>query len=75
MEIEARLRKLESLYRSALSAAVTSKARYLALDAEAGATPTAIARARAEWHVLERRKRALAREMGELEKLEHESAT
>jgi hypothetical protein len=70
MDIEARLRKLESRYRGALNAAVGAKANYLALAGEAGAAPAAIERARARWQQLETVKRSISAQMGELEALE-----
>jgi hypothetical protein len=70
MDIEARLRKLESRYRTVLSAAVAAKAQYLALAGEPCTTPTAVERKRSFWHQLESRKRTIAAQMGELEALE-----
>jgi hypothetical protein len=70
MDIEARLRALESRYRQALSATVSAKAHYLALLDEPAATPAAVKRARAQWENLEARKRAVAARMGEVEDLE-----
>lgn len=70
MDIEQRLRKLESKYRAMLSAAVAAKAHYLALAGESSATPRAIEQAKAQWHGLDARKKALAAQMGELEMLE-----
>jgi hypothetical protein len=70
MDIEARLRKLESRYRAALSATVAAKANYLALAGEPSSTPAAIERANAHWRQLDARKRTLAAQMGELESLE-----
>ena len=75
MDIENRLRKLESLYRTTLSAAVAAKARYLALQGESGSTAAAVERARATWQALESRKTVLARQMVELEKFEHDAVT
>jgi hypothetical protein len=75
MDIEARLRKLESHYRAALSAAVAAKARFLALQGELGSTEAAIGRADAAWQTLESRKALLAAQMVELEKLEHDAVT
>jgi hypothetical protein len=69
MDIEARLRSLESRYRSALSASVAAKANYLALAGEPSATPYAIERAKALWQKFDTRKRAIAAQMGELEAL------
>jgi hypothetical protein len=70
MDIEVRLRKLESRYRGALSATVAAKAHYLSLVRESSATPAAVARANAQWQQLESRKRAIVAQMGELEALE-----
>jgi hypothetical protein len=70
MDIEARLRKLESRYRATLSASVGAKANYLALAAESSATPAAIERAKSYWLKLDACKRAIAVQMGELEALE-----
>jgi hypothetical protein len=72
-DIENRLRKLESRYRHALSAAVAAKARYLALHGESSSTAAAVARAKREWHILESRRALFATQMRELEELEHES--
>jgi hypothetical protein len=74
MDIDAQLRKLESRYRSALSATVAAKAHYLALDGEAGATPTALEHAKSNWQRLDARKREIAARMGQLEELEQDSA-
>jgi hypothetical protein len=70
MDIEARLRTLESGYRAALSATVAAKAHYLALAGEPSATSIAIERAKSLWQKLHSRKRILAAQMGELEALE-----
>ncbi len=70
MDIEARLRKLESRYRAALSATVAAKATYLALAGEPSATPMAVERAKAQWQQLAASKRTIAAQMGELEALE-----
>jgi len=69
MDIEARLRRLESRYRGALSAAVAAKANYSALAGEPCATPYAIERAKALWQQFDTRKRTIAARMGELEAL------
>jgi 7-keto-8-aminopelargonate synthetase-like enzyme len=71
MDIETRLRKLESRYRAALSAAVAAKAHYLALAGEPSATPAAIERAKSRWQQLESGKKAIAARMDEVERLEH----
>lgn len=73
MEIEARLRQLESSYRAALSSTVAAKANYLALAGEPSARPIAIQRAKSLWQQLDSRKRTIAARMGELEELEHTS--
>jgi len=73
MDIEVRLRKLESRYRAALSAAAAAKANYLALAGEPSATPFAIERAKSHWQQLDARKRAIAAQMGDLEELEQDS--
>jgi hypothetical protein len=70
MDIETRLRKLESRYRTTLSHAVAAKANYLALAGEPSATPAAVERANAHWQQLDARKREIAAQMGELEALE-----
>ena len=72
MDIEARLRALESRYRQALSTAVGAKANYLALLDEPGSTPGALHRAKLQWQRLEARKRAVAARMGEIEDLEQD---
>lgn len=71
MDIEYRLRKLESEYRAVLSSAVAAKARYLALEGESGATTAAIERSKSAWQRLELRRALLAAKMMELEQLEH----
>jgi hypothetical protein len=70
MDIEVRLRKLESRYRAALSATVAAKANYLALAGEPSATPAAVERAKSHWQTLDSRRRTIAAQMGELEALE-----
>ncbi len=70
MDIEIRLRKLESRYRATLSAAVSAKAHYLAITGEPGATPSAVEQAKMLMQQYERRKKSLAAQMGELESLE-----
>ena len=73
MDIEARLRQLESRYRSTLSAAVAAKANYLALIGEPSATPAAVERAKAAWQRIDVRKRAIAARMGEIEEMDRAS--
>jgi hypothetical protein len=72
MDIEARLRQLESQYRAALSATVAAKANYLALAGEPSTLPAAVTRARVRWQQLDLRKQTLVTEMGKLEELEHD---
>jgi hypothetical protein len=70
MDIEVRLRKLESRYRATLSSAVAAKAHYLSLVGEPSATPRQVEIARSNWQRVDARKKALAAQMGELEMLE-----
>jgi hypothetical protein len=73
MDIEDRLKRLQSLFTHALSSTVAAKARYLALQGERSSTPAAIARARMFWQQLEARKTALIARMVSLEELEEET--
>jgi hypothetical protein len=73
MDIEAQLRKLESRYRAALSAAVAAKAHYLAVIGEPSATPAAIERAKSAWQQLETQKHTIAVRMGEIEELDQDA--
>lgn len=70
MDIEDRLKKLQTIFTYAFSGAVTAKSRYLALVGERGVTPAAVARAKLEWRQLEARKTAIIARMVELEELE-----
>ena len=70
MDIEARLRQLESHYRGALSATVAAKANYLALAGDPSTLPAAVRRARARWQLLDLSKQTLTVEMKKLEELE-----
>jgi hypothetical protein len=70
MDIEDRLRALESRYRKALNTAMTAKAHYQALLDEPNATPADVANARQQWEARESKKREIAARMGELEDLE-----
>ncbi|MGO9450762.1 MAG: hypothetical protein ACLQDV_06895 [Candidatus Binataceae bacterium] len=70
MDIEARLRKLESLHRTALSATVAAKANYFALADEPNSTPYAIERAKTLWQRLDARKRVIAAQLGDIEELD-----
>jgi hypothetical protein len=74
MDIEDRLKKLQSLFTYALSGAVAAKARYIAVIGEPGATPAAIAKAKMAWQQLEARKTAIIARMVELEELAEEAA-
>jgi hypothetical protein len=69
VDIEDRLKKLQSLFTYALSGAVAAKSRYLAILGQPGSTPAAIARAKMGWHQLEARKTAIIARMVELEDL------
>lgn len=69
MDIEDRLKKLQSLFTYALSGSVAAKSRYLAILGAPGSTPAAIARAKMSWHQLEARKTAIIARMVELEEL------
>lgn len=75
MDIEDRLKRLQSLFTYALSGAVAAKARYLALRGDLGATPAAVARAKMAWQQLEARKTAIISRMVALEELEQLEAT
>jgi hypothetical protein len=70
VDIEARLRKLESLYRAAVGATVAAKANYFALADEPGSTLYAIERAKTLWQRLDARKCAIAVQLGEIEELD-----
>lgn len=72
MDIEDRLRALESRYRQALSATVAAKVQYLALLGEPGRPPASVQRARQRWETLASRKRAIAARMGEIEDAERD---
>jgi hypothetical protein len=71
MDIEARLRQLESEYRAALSATVVAKANYLAIAGKPSTLSAAIRRAKVRWQQLDARKRGIASQMGEIEDIEH----
>ena len=74
MDFEDRLKKLQSLFSYALSNSVTAKARYLAIAAEPGATPAAVALAKMHWHQFEARKVSIIAQMVALEEMEMETA-
>jgi hypothetical protein len=67
VNIEDRLRALESRYRKALSASIGAKAHYLTRLDEPNSTPASIKRARIQWETLDARRRELAGRMGEIE--------
>jgi hypothetical protein len=75
VDIEDRLKKLQSMFTYALSGAVAAKARYLAIMGEQGSTQAAIAKAKMAWQQLEVRKTAIIARMVELEELAEEAAT
>lgn len=71
MDIEARLRKLESRYRTASISADAAKAHYLALSAEPSALRADIETAKARWQQLDARKRTIAVQLGDLEEFDN----
>jgi hypothetical protein len=70
VDIEDRLKRLQSLFTHALSGAVAAKARYLALRGDLSSTPAATARAKMAWQQLEARKTAIISRMVALEELD-----
>jgi hypothetical protein len=70
VDIEDRLKRLQSLFSYALSGAVAAKARYLAVRGDLSSTPAAVARAKMAWQQLEARKTAIIARMVALEELE-----
>jgi hypothetical protein len=70
VDIEDRLKRLQSLFSYALSGAVAAKARYLAVRGDLSSTPAAVARAKMTWQQLEARKTAIIARMVALEELE-----
>jgi hypothetical protein len=74
LDIEDRLKRLQSLFTYALSGAVAAKARYLALRGDPSSTPAAISRAKMAWQQLEARKTAIISRMVALEELEQLAA-
>jgi hypothetical protein len=70
VDIEDRLKRLQSLFTYALSGAVAAKARYLALRGDPSSTPAAVVRAKMMWQQLEARKTAIIARMVALEELE-----
>jgi hypothetical protein len=74
VDIEDRLKRLQSLFSYALSGAVAAKARYLALRGDPSSTPAAVARAKMTLQQLEARKTAIIARMVALEELEQVEA-
>lgn len=72
VDIEDRLKRLQSLFIYALSGAVAAKARYLALRGDLSSTPAAVARAKMTWQQLEARKTAIIARMVAMEELERQ---
>jgi hypothetical protein len=73
MDLEDRLKRLQSLFTYALSGAVSAKSRYLAIAGDPASTPAAGARARLAWQQLEARKTAIIARMVALEDMEEEA--
>jgi cell division protein FtsB len=70
VDIEDRLKRLQSLFSYALSGAVAAKARYLAVRDDPSSMPAGVARAKMTWQQLEARKTAIIAHMVALEDLE-----
>jgi hypothetical protein len=75
VDIEDRLKRLQTLFSYALSGAVAAKSRYLALRGDLSSTPAAISRAKMTWQQLEARKTAIISRMVALEELEQLEAS
>ncbi len=73
MDIEDRLKKLQSLFSYALSGAVCAKAHYLSLKDDRSAAPVSVVRAEAAWRYLERQKTQIIARMVALEELEQDT--
>ncbi|HEV7613956.1 MAG TPA: hypothetical protein VGO37_18900 [Steroidobacteraceae bacterium] len=73
MDIEERLKKLQSLFTFAQSGSITAKANYLTLLREPQPRAAEIVRAKLAWQQLEARKTAIIARMVELEELEQEA--
>ena len=73
MDIEDRLKELQSAFTHALSLSVSAKAHYLALMGEPGSTTAEIARAKITWQQFEARKTAMIARMVALEELEEDA--
>ena len=73
MDIEDRLKELQSAFTHALSLSVSANAHYLALMGESGSTTAEIARAKITWQQFEARKNAMIARMVALEELEEDA--
>ncbi len=73
MDVEDRLKRLQTLFSYALSGSVAAKSRYLAVLGDRSQTPAAVARAKMTWQHLEARKTAIIARMVALEELEEET--
>jgi hypothetical protein len=73
VDVEDRLKRLQSLFTHALSGAVSAKAKYLAIAGDPASTPAAVARAKLAWNQLEARKTTIIARMVALEELEQET--
>ncbi len=74
MDLEDRLKQLQSLYCNSASAASAAKVKYLGLLGTAYASAADIARAKFAWHQYEARKAAVIADMVELDELEAAAA-
>jgi hypothetical protein len=73
VDIEERLKKLQSLFTCAQSGSMTAKANYLALLRGTRPSAVELVRAKLTWQQLEARKTAIIARMVELEELEQET--
>ncbi len=73
MDIEERLKRLQSLFTSAQSGSMTAKQNYLALLRERQPRAAEVVRAKLAWQQHEARKTAIIARMVELEELEQEA--
>jgi hypothetical protein len=73
MDIEERLKKLQSLFTYAQSGSMTAKANYIALLREPQPKAADVVRAKLTWQQFEARKTAIIARMVELEELEQEA--
>jgi hypothetical protein len=70
MDIESQLRKLETLYRSASTAAAAARAHHGALAEAPGVNPATLAHALGQYRRLEDRKRGIAAKIEAMEEFE-----